>query len=308
MYINLKDSKINPNKDFNDLESFCQKEKVEILIVDSYMPSFKLPNLPKITLISDIPHQITNYSIFELPPITFYEYQQIHKPNIQDSFNNYLKYGNLFEAESLNDYKKGEFLKFLANDNIHFWILKNLAQNLGLKVSLHQIYTKLKKEGKISKDRFYEYAKFLQDSKILFWLEKFEHNLDILSTSIGINAAYKFWKSHSSWFSMDFRLGFGFYGSKITYANSNPVPPTTEPMAYGVFNSVANQDFNLYLPVGFSFNLFEFDNSKAVIHLVYRHSFDTGTTRIFGGNDKLSDYPFNKLNSLYVSVGYTFAL
>lgn len=139
-------------------------------------------------------------------------------------------------------------------------------------------------------------------------LEKFEHNLDILSTSIGINAAYKFWKSHSSWFSMDFRLGFGFYGSKITYANSNPVPPTTEPMAYGVFNSVANQDFNLYLPVGFSFNLFEFDNSKAVIHLVYRHSFDTGTTRIFGGNDKLSDYPFNKLNSLYVSVGYTFAL
>ncbi|OCR15926.1 ATP-binding protein [Helicobacter pullorum] len=177
MYINLKDSKINPNKDFDDLESFCQKEKVEILIVDSYMPSFKLPNLPKITLISDIPYQIANYSIFELPPITFYEYQQIHKPNIQDSFNNYLKYGNLFEAESLNDYKKGEFLKFLANDNIHFWILKNLAQNLGLKVSLHQIYTKLKKEGKISKDRFYEYAKFLQDSKILFWLEKFEHNL-----------------------------------------------------------------------------------------------------------------------------------
>ena len=48
MYINLKDSKINPNKDFDDLESFCQKEKVEILIVDSYMPSFKLPNLPKI--------------------------------------------------------------------------------------------------------------------------------------------------------------------------------------------------------------------------------------------------------------------
>lgn len=140
------------------------------------------------------------------------------------------------------------------------------------------------------------------------YVEKFENSLDIESANIGINAAYKFWKSSSSRFSMDFRLGLGIYSSKITYANSNPVPPATEPMAYGVFNSVANQDFNLYLPVGFSFNMFETSNSTARINLLYRHSFDTGTTRIFGGNDKLSDYPFHKLNSLYVNVGYTFRL
>lgn len=180
LYINLADCRLNPNKDLNDLESFCHKEKIEVLILDSYSQDFldfPLPNLPYTTLISHLPHAIPNFQTLELPPITFAEYTQIHRQSAQDAFNGYLKYGNLFEGELLNEYKKGELLKSFVGDKTNFWILKNFIQNLGLKASLHQIYTKLKKEGKISKDRFYQYANFLKESKTLFWVEKFEHDL-----------------------------------------------------------------------------------------------------------------------------------
>ena len=177
LYINLSDSKINSYQDLNNLESFCHKKNIEVLILDSYTPEFPLPNLPYITLISQFPYELPHFQTQEMPPITFKEYLQIHKQTPHDSFNHYLKYGNLFEAETLNEYKKGELLKSFANDKTNFWILRNFIQNLGLKVSLHQIYTKLKKEGKISKDRFYEYANILKEGKTLFWVEKFEHDL-----------------------------------------------------------------------------------------------------------------------------------
>ena len=105
LYINLSDSKINSYQDLNNLESFCHKKNIEVLILDSYTPEFPLPNLPYITLISQFPYELPHFQTQEMPPITFKEYLQIHKQTPHDSFNHYLKYGNLFEAETLNEYK-----------------------------------------------------------------------------------------------------------------------------------------------------------------------------------------------------------
>ena len=109
-----------------------------------------------------------------MPPITFGEFLTMRKLTKEDGLTLYLKFGNLLE--SLSEQKKGEFLKAITQDSINFWILRNLILHLGQRVSLHQIYTKLKKDGKLSKDRFYAYCQLLNESGIALWVEKFEHS------------------------------------------------------------------------------------------------------------------------------------
>lgn len=182
LYINLKDCRLNPKEDLKSLWDFCQNQSITCLILDNYTPDFQLPQnltslLPNLnlTLISQIPYEIPHFHTLEIPPITFREYYHSHKIPPQEAFSAFIKYGNLYEAEFLQEYK-GEFLKNLCEDKVDFWILKNLLLCLGQKVSSHQIFTKLKKEGRLSKDRFYEYCGFLKASRRLFWVEKFEHH------------------------------------------------------------------------------------------------------------------------------------
>ncbi|TLD87837.1 ATP-binding protein [Helicobacter sp. MIT 05-5294] len=182
MYLNLRDSHLCSYRILESLPEFLQENDIDILILDHFNPSVfpitildSIANTPQITIISQFPFALNAYTLFEMPPIIFQEFTKIHKTSLDESLNLYLKFGNLLEAESLNEYKKGDFLRILAGDSTNFWILQNLILHLGQKVSLHQIFTKLKKEGKLSKDRFYEYCKALNESKMLFWLTKFEH-------------------------------------------------------------------------------------------------------------------------------------
>lgn len=132
-------------------------------------------------------------------------------------------------------------------------------------------------------------------------LAKDDVSLGIKTTNVNINLAYPLWRSNSQRFSLDFRLGVGMYNSNIEYAKEavENVPPV---------QSIVKQKYNLYLPLGLSFNLFKSGSSSAKINVLYRHSFDTGTTKFFGSDSKLSDYAFNKLGSLYITVGYTFGI
>ncbi|TLD84008.1 ATP-binding protein [Helicobacter sp. MIT 11-5569] len=174
LYIDCNDTRLNPLKDLKGLDSFIKEQNINLLIIDNFNPSITLPQLPSLSfllIISNTPY--ANFHNIQMPPITFNEFLLMRKISQEDALTQYLKFGNLFE--NLNGQKKGEFLRAIALDSMNFWILRNLILHLGQKVSPYQIYTKLKKEGKLSKDRFYAYCQFLQESGILFWLEKFEH-------------------------------------------------------------------------------------------------------------------------------------
>lgn len=174
LYIDCNDARLSLPKDLEELKQFTKEHNISILILDNYHKN-PIPldfTLPFITLISNTPHK--GFQNIPIPPITFSEFLAIRKLSEEDGLAQYLKFGNLFEYFS--EQKKGEFLRAIAQDSIDFWILRNLILNLGQKVSPYQIYTKLKKEGKLSKDRFYAYSQALEKSGILFWVEKFEHS------------------------------------------------------------------------------------------------------------------------------------
>ncbi len=176
LYIDCEDPRLSLPKDIESLKEFIQTEKISILILDNFCDSMPIDlslELPHLILISHTPCTLRGFENYEIPPLTFAEFLHIHKLKEEEGLNLYLKFGNTLEQVS--DKSKGMQLKLFAQDSINFWILKNFILNLGQRVSPHQIYTKLKKEGNLSKDRLYEYCNFLQHSRILFWLEKFEH-------------------------------------------------------------------------------------------------------------------------------------
>ncbi|MDD6056332.1 MAG: ATP-binding protein [Helicobacteraceae bacterium] len=175
LYIDLEDIRLNPKKDLENLQEFLEKEKIQVLILDNFSQEF-LKTLPKnklrfLALISNYPLDVSDFTLLEIPPLSFSEFYKLQKTPIDLSFNSYLRFGNILEQN------KGYFLKGKLKDSSDFWILRSLILHLGQKVSIYQIFTKLKKEGRISKDRFYEFCKMLESSKMLFWVNKFEHKL-----------------------------------------------------------------------------------------------------------------------------------
>lgn len=176
LYINCNDTRLNPLKDLENLKQFLQEKNISILILDNYTHLIPLDfTLPFLIVISTTPcTPCKNFHNIQIPPITFAEFLAMRKIPQEEALTQYLKFGNLFEQ--LNEQKKGEFLRLLASNPTDFWILRNLILHLGQKVTPYYVYSKLKKEGKLSKDKFYTYTQTLEKSRILFWLEKFEHS------------------------------------------------------------------------------------------------------------------------------------
>lgn len=126
-------------------------------------------------------------------------------------------------------------------------------------------------------------------------LDKNNSTLKIKTTNASFNFAYPLWQTKSQSFSIDFRLGVGFYNTEIDYAKEvNDIRPLHESI---------EQNYNLFIPVGLTFNLFKTNQTIVRLSCLYRHSFDTGTTKYFGSEKKDSDYPFNKLGSLSLTLG-----
>ena len=166
LYIDLEDCRIEYKRDLANLNTL----KITHLILDNFTLDFPLPNFSNITIIAKEPFVIPHFLNLEIPPITFREFRDLHKSD--DILRDFIRFGNLTKHNE----NPVDFLKLFCEDKINFWILKTLILHSGKKVTSHQIFTKLKKEGKLSKDRFYSYCHFLENSKSLLWIEKFEHS------------------------------------------------------------------------------------------------------------------------------------
>lgn len=116
--------------------------------------------------------------------------------------------------------------------------------------------------------------------------------------SVAINAGYPIWKIGSNGCSLDARIGFGLYNSKIEKAN--------KVIALGT--EIVKQNYNLFIPVGLTLNVPISTGINSRMSLLYRQSIETGSSKYFGTDEPYNNYPFNKLGSLYFSIGFTFGI
>lgn len=173
LYINCLDSRTHlESANALILKSFLERS-LELLIIDSYTPHISLPNLNHIILISDSRlHCPQGFKSKKIHALSFEEYISFDSKNlsINNLFNLFLKEGNLPEIQKLDSsYKitrKQDILKLaLGND---FQIFCQLLGMQGQKITIHHIYTILKKTHKISKDRIYPLLHTLAESGYIF--------------------------------------------------------------------------------------------------------------------------------------------
>lgn len=181
LYINLDDFRNKKDEIVNFLEDFIKEKKIKVLILENFDFSFDVPSCESIIITTEKHKKLFGFSSLFLHGLDFEEYL-LHDNKHQNtitSFNYFLKYGNLPELISLDENKKinrlQEILKLYCKDSTEIEVLKLLFVSIDEKKSINQLFTTLKKNIKISKDRFYDLCKFYEENELIFFVKKYNH-------------------------------------------------------------------------------------------------------------------------------------
>ena len=179
LYLDLFDLK-NEKEDIQlNLKKFIQDNKIKVLVIENYKFDFDLPKCDSIIITTQNNNCLTGFKRLFIHSLDFEEYllHDSKHQNIINSFNSFLKYGNLPEVISYDGGNKErrtqEVLRLFCEDHTQLDILRLLISNIDEKKSIYQLFTILKKKTKISKDKFYSVCKNYEENKIIFFVEKF---------------------------------------------------------------------------------------------------------------------------------------
>jgi len=178
LYLDLNDLRLNDGIDSHDLNSFCQTNGIEVLAIENYNETLKLPSVNQILLTSKKGFTLSGFKTIRLMGLDFEEFIAFDSrfENLQESLSHYLKNGTfpelLFTHESQHIKMLQSMLQLHLSD-IELNIMIRAAQDSARKISAHQMFTKIKLNMKISKDSFYKSFDNLQERGYLYLIEKY---------------------------------------------------------------------------------------------------------------------------------------
>lgn len=179
LYVDFSDLRNDLNDISKNLQEFIKKNEITVLILENFDFSFLLPQCENIIISTTSKQNIEGFEQINLNALDFEEYllHDNKHQNITQSFNSFLKFGNLPEIINLEEHKKiqrlQEIIKLICKDETQYEIIKIMIENIDEKKSLFQLFNSLKTKIKLSKDKFYEICKILENNKIIFFLSKY---------------------------------------------------------------------------------------------------------------------------------------
>ncbi len=179
LYIDFDDLRIDAEFIKQNLEKFVRNKPIKLLILENFDFSFALPFCEEIIITTNQNKKLDGFEVQTLYPLDFEEFISFNKGqlNVKNLFNSYASYGTFPEIvllEKINFIKNLQLLvKSLVKSDTEFAILKEFAIAQGLKLSMFQLFNKIKQHHKVSKDKFYNFVKELQEQKIIFLVEKY---------------------------------------------------------------------------------------------------------------------------------------
>lgn len=179
LYIDFSDLRNDFSEISEYLEKFIKMNEISVLALENFDFQLKLPNCENIIISTKQNIKLKNFENIIVNALDFEEYllHDSKHQNITQSFNGFLKFGNLAELINYDEHKKinrlQEIIKLQCKDETQYEILKILIENIDEKKSLFQLFNNLKNRIKISKDKFYETCTILENTKSIFFLEKY---------------------------------------------------------------------------------------------------------------------------------------
>ncbi len=179
LYIDFSDLRNDLIEIAKNLEEFIKKNEIIVLILENFEFQFSIPSCENIIISTSNNQNIEGFEHINLYALDFEEYllHDNKHQNITQSFNSFLKFGNLPEIINLEEHKKiqrlQEIIRLICKDETQYEILKIMIENIDEKKSLFQLFNSLKTKIKLSKDKFYEVCKVLENSRIIYFLPKY---------------------------------------------------------------------------------------------------------------------------------------
>ncbi|MDD3054986.1 MAG: ATP-binding protein [Aliarcobacter sp.] len=185
LYIDFSDLRNDPSEVGKNLEKFIKMNEITVLVLENFDFSFELPPCENIIISTKIPINLKGYKNIIISALDFEEYllHDNRHQNITQSFNSFLKFGNIPELINYEDHKKinrlQEIIELQCKNETQYEIFKILIENIDEKKSLFQLFNNLKLKIKISKDKFYETCKIFEDTKSIYFLEKYNQEKSV---------------------------------------------------------------------------------------------------------------------------------
>jgi predicted AAA+ superfamily ATPase len=178
LYIDCNDVRIDITALNEHLLSFCNRNKIDVLVFDNYKPQIHFVNVTQLLISSELHLKLDMLETIRLYPLDYEEFLAYEHKYDSSALNHFFQLGGLpsmhkIYADERNIYLQ-KTLKTSLNE-IEFDIVSFCAKMLSQKVSAFAIYERLKATRKISKDKLYTYFDQLQAKNYIHLLEKFNH-------------------------------------------------------------------------------------------------------------------------------------
>ena len=180
LYIDLYDIRITPDN-LKNIDAFIQENGIEVVVIDNWdgHPYIYSDTVQQIC-ISRMPFEKEGFISVYVPPLDFEEYilfEHSQASQITHTFNNFIKYGTIPQIIRTNHDLKTNHIQSLLNEvfesSAERAVFVFLLRSTGLTYSQHQIFQKLKKDMKLSKDKFYLYIDRFIKSRMVYFLPKY---------------------------------------------------------------------------------------------------------------------------------------
>ena len=178
LYIDCNDIRINTQTLNDELLSFCNRNKIDVLVLDNYHPEIKFVNVTQLIITSEVDYDFEFLEKLTLYPLDYEEFLAYEHKYDSSALNHFFQLGGLPSMHKVYADERNLYLqKILKNtlSDIEFDIMTFSAKMLSQKVSAFTIYERLKQQRKISKDKLYKYFEDLQKKHYIHLLEKFNH-------------------------------------------------------------------------------------------------------------------------------------
>ncbi|KIM11868.1 MAG: hypothetical protein KU37_03155 [Sulfuricurvum sp. PC08-66] len=180
LYIDWEDFRIDRARLIDELAPFCAKHAITTLAIDHYDPVLPLPNVPTLYLTSTRPLSLEGFETLMLWPLDFEEFLAIDSryESIETAFSHFLQIGGfpqMIHVAQANRVRVLQNLLTVHHSALEIAILQYVAGQLGHKLSLFQLFERLKATMKLSKDFFYKTFYDLIETRMLLQLERYAH-------------------------------------------------------------------------------------------------------------------------------------
>jgi len=179
LYIDCSDTRIDIPLLNNSLSSFCNKNRIDTLVLANYVPTIKFVNVSQLIITCEIHYEYELLQTIQLFPLDYEEFLAYEYKYDSSALNHFFQLGGFpimhkIHADERNIYLQKK-LQYSLND-VEFDILRFCAKMMSQKISAFTLYEKLKQGRKISKDKLYKSFQTLSSKNYIHLLEKFNHS------------------------------------------------------------------------------------------------------------------------------------